>query len=223
MRILLVEDDNRISAFVRRGLEAEGYGVDVVPTGQEGLDLGGGKYHLIILDLMLPDQSGFEVCRQLRQEQVHTPILMLTAKDAVQDKVQGLQLGADDYVTKPFAFDELLARIKALLRRGPYQEIQAELTVADLRLNRETREVWRGTTKLNLTSKEFALLECLMTNPNKPVSRSTILDQVWGYQYDPLTNVVDVYVGYLRKKIDGSFSKKLIQTVRDVGYKIVAS
>jgi len=220
MRILLVEDDARISAFVRRGLEAEGYGVDVVPTGEEGVHLGSGHYHLIILDLMLPDKSGFDVCRQLRQEQVHTPILMLTAKDTVQDKVQGLQSGADDYVTKPFAFDELLARIKALLRRGPYQEIPAELNVADLRLNRELREVWRGTTKLTLTSKEFALLECLMTNLNKPVSRSTILDQVWGYQYDPLTNVVDVYVGYLRKKVDGPFSKKLIQTVRDVGYKI---
>lgn len=220
MRILIVEDDIRISAFVKRGLEAEGYGIDVVQTGHDGVNMGSGQYHLIILDLMLPDLSGLEVCQQLRHEQIHTPILMLTAKDAIQDKVQGFQSGADDYVTKPFAFDELLARIKALLRRGPYQEIQEELIVADLRLNRETREVWRGTTQLTLTSKEFALLECLMTNTNKPVSRTTILDQVWGYQYDPLTNVVDVYVGYLRKKVDSSFSKKLIQTVRDVGYKI---
>lgn len=220
MRILLVEDDTRIASFVSRGLEAEGYGVDVVTTGHEGLTLGIGQYELIILDLMLPDLSGIDVCRQLRQEQVHTPILMLTAKDAIQDKVQGLQSGADDYVTKPFAFDELLARIKALSRRGPYQEIPAELRVADLRMNREIREVWRGTTKLNLTSKEFALLECLLTHLNKPVSRSNILDQVWGYQYDPLTNVVDVYVGYLRKKVDGPFAKKLIQTVRDIGYKI---
>jgi len=221
MRILLIEDDERIRSFVKRGLEAEGYNVQIARNGSEGLDLGMSEFNIIILDLLLPDQSGLDVCRQLRESEIRTPILMLTAKDAVQDKVEGFRTGADDYLTKPFAFDELLARIKALLRRGPLLEMQAELKVADLTMNRDTREVRRGTRQIQLTSKEYALLEYLMSHPNRPLSRPLIIEQVWGYNHDTLTNVVDVYIRYLRNKVDRGFRKKLIQTVRDIGYKLV--
>jgi len=222
MRILIIEDDERIVGFVKRGLEAEGFVVDVACDGHEGLEMARANYHLIILDLLLPVKNGTEVCQALRSEQFHTPILMLTAKDTLKDKVQGLQAGADDYLTKPFAFEELLARSKALLRRGPYKEIPAILKVEDLTLDREIREVQRGGEILSLTAKEYGLLEYMMSHPNKPLSRSLILDQVWGQSYDPLTNVVDVYIGYLRKKVDTGFKKKLIETVRDFGYKIVS-
>ena len=153
-------------------------------------------------------------------EVIKTPILMLTARDSLKDKIQGLEVGADDYLTKPFAFEELLARIKALLRRGAYREIAIESAVADLTLNRETREVKRDGKQISLTAKEFALLEHLMSHANKPVSRTAILEHVWGYDYDTLTNVVVVYIGYLRKKVDHGFSNALIHTIRDVGYKI---
>ena len=222
MRILIIEDDEPIVGFVKRGLEAEGFGVDVARDGHEGLEMARADYHLIILDLLLPVKNGTEVCQTLRSEQFHTPILMLTAKDTLKDKVQGLQAGADDYLTKPFAFEELLARSKALLRRGPYKEIPAILKVEDLTLDREIREVQRGGEILSLTAKEYGLLEYMMSHPNKPLSRSLILDQVWGQSYDPLTNVVDVYIGYLRKKVDAGFKKRLIETVRDFGYKIVS-
>ncbi len=221
MHVLLIEDDVRIVDFLKRGLEAKGYAVDTACDGQEGLDKGIQKYDLIILDVLLPVRSGIEVCQTLRREKVTTPILMLTARDTLKDKIQGLEVGADDYLTKPFAFEELLARIKALLRRGAYHEIAIKSTVADLTLNRETREVTRGEIQISLTAKEFALLEHLMAHANKPVSRTAILEHVWGYEYDTLTNVVDVYIGYLRKKVDYGFSKTLIHTVRDVGYKIV--
>ena len=220
MRILLIEDDVRIVNFVKRGLETKGYTVDTAHDGQNGLDKGMQRYDLIILDVLLPVHNGIEICRTLRKAQVTTPILMLTARDALKDKIQGLEVGADDYLTKPFAFDELLARIKALWRRGTYQDLDVESTVADLTLNRETREVKRGGKQIALTAKEFALLQHLMAHANKPVSRTTILEHVWGYDYDTLTNVVDVYIGYLRKKIDHGFSKTLIHTIRDVGYKI---
>ena len=206
--------------FIQRGLEAEGYQIDTARDGEEGFQLGQGAYGLIILDLLLPVKSGIEVCQLLRQSGIATPILMLTARDALQDKVEGLQTGADDYLTKPFAFEELLARIQALLRRGPYQETAATLSVADLTMNRETREVRRGTAVLTLTAKEYALLEYLMTRPNRPLSRTMILEQVWGQHHDTLTNVVDVYIRYLRNKVDKGFSHKLIHTVRDIGYKI---
>lgn len=220
--ILVVEDDERISSFIRRGLEAEGYWVDVVQDGQSGVQRGMAPYDLIILDLMLPDQSGHEVCHTLRREQVHTPILILTAKDALEDKLSGFDHGADDYLTKPFAFEELLARIKALLKRQPSYKKEAEsvLQVADLTLDRSSREVRRGHQIIALTRKEFDLLEFLMANPNKALSRTSILEQVWGYHYDTMTNTVDVYIGYLRKKVDSSSPHKLIQTVRDFGYKI---
>ena len=220
MRILLVEDDTRIVAFVKRGLEAEGYMVDVAQDGQEGLALGMGNYALILLDLLLPVMSGLEVCKNLRNHQIHTPILMLTSKVGVQEKLDGFQLGADDYLTKPFVFEELLARIRALLRRTSYQEPPTELKVADVTLNRGTREVRRDGNLIKLTIKEFSLLEYLMSHPDRVLSRTLILEHVWGYQFDSLTNVVDVYIRYLRNKIDPGYSKKLIQTVRGIGYKI---
>jgi two-component system, OmpR family, response regulator len=219
--ILVIEDDERISSFIRRGLEAEGYLVDVVQDGREGVEKGMAPYDLILLDLLLPDQSGHEVCQTLRQEQVQTPILILTAKDALEDKLSGFDHGADDYLTKPFAFEELLARIKALLRRKPMYETTTDvLQVADLTLNRDSREVRRGVKLMTLTRKEFDLLEFLMSNADKALSRTSILEHVWGYHYDTMTNTVDVYIGYLRKKVDADAEIKLIQTVRDVGYKI---
>jgi DNA-binding response OmpR family regulator len=221
MQILLVEDDERIVNFIKRGLEAESYRVDVARNGVEAIDMARAiRYHLMILDLLLPMKGGVEVCQTLRDEKNQTPILMLTAKDTVQEKIQGLRVGADDYLTKPFAFEELLARIEALLRRGEYKEIAPELKVADLVLDRESHEVRRGATLIALTAKEFALLEYLMCHPNKALSRTSILEQVWGYHYDTMTNVVDVYIRYLRKKVDEPFLQKLIHTVRDIGYKI---
>ena len=220
MRILLIEDDVRIVNFVKRGLELKGYAVDTACDGQEGLDKGVDRYDLIILDVLLPIRSGIEICQTLRREKVTTPILMLTARDTLKDKIEGFEVGADDYLTKPFAFQELLVRIKALIRRGEYDEIAIFLKVADLTLNRETRKVTRGETEISLTAKEFGLLEHLMSHANKPVSRTAILDHVWEYDYDTLTNVVDVYIGYLRKKVDQGYSHPLIHTVRDVGYKI---
>ncbi|MGE0642805.1 MAG: response regulator transcription factor [Nitrospira sp.] len=221
MRILMIEDDERISSFVRRGLEAEGYLIDVAHDGSEGIRLGVTSYDLIILDLLLPDIDGHEVCHALRKERVEIPIVILTAKDTLQDKLSGFDFGADDYLTKPFAFEELLARIKALLRRKPtYEEAPALLQIADLTLDRASREVHRGTKMIVLTRKEFDLLEYLMSNPNKALSRTSILEHVWGYHHDTLTNTIDVYIGYLRKKIDDGSNQKLIQTVRDFGYKI---
>jgi two-component system OmpR family response regulator len=220
MRILVVEDDERISGFVKRGLEAEGYIVDLAQDGQEGIQKGMDPYDVIVLDLLLPGKNGHEVCQALRDEQIQTPILVLTAKEALQDKLRVFECGADDYLTKPFAFEELLARIKALLRRKPYKESVVELTVADLILNRDSREVHRGGKAISLTRKEFDLLDFLMSNPDKALSRVSILEQVWGYQYDTLTNIVDVYIGYLRKKIDAGSKNKLLRTVRDFGYKI---
>ncbi|MBI3805048.1 MAG: response regulator transcription factor [Nitrospirae bacterium] len=221
MEILLVEDDERIVSFVKRGLEAEHYRVDVARDGQEAIDMARAiPYQLIILDLLLPLKSGIDVCLALRSERIGIPILMLTAKDTIEEKVEGLRIGADDYLTKPFVFEELLARMKALLRRGPYREAHSELKVADLTLNRDLHEVQRGGKVIPLTAKEFALLEYLMSNPNKVLSRTSILEKVWGYHYDTLTNVVDVYIRYLRKKVDEGYPKRLIQTIRDIGYKI---
>lgn len=221
MQILLVEDDERITRFIKRGLEAEHYQVDIAPSGAEAIHMASGPaYQVIILDLILPDLGGVEVCKRLREEKVNTPILMLTAKDTLQDKVHGLEVGADDYMTKPFAFEELLARIKSLLRRSPYQEAGVEIKVGDLVMSPDRHEVKRADKVISLTNREFSLLECLMRHPGKVLRRTFILEQVWGYHYDTLTNVVDVYVRHLRKKLDQGYSKKLIHTVRDVGYKI---
>jgi len=224
--ILLVEDDERIVEFVRRGLKAEGYKVDVARTGQEATTLGtAGAYRLIILDRKLPDLTGLEVCERLRINRIDTPILMLTAMDTVQDKVTGLRSGADDYMTKPFSFEELLARIEALMRRrgGELKVESKELRIADLVLNQETHEVRRGNQVIDLTPKEFALLESFMRAPGKVLSRTRILEQVWGYSADPMTNVVDVYVRQLRRKIDDGYDHKLLKTVRGYGYKLDAS
>jgi DNA-binding response OmpR family regulator len=225
MRVLLVEDDQRIVDFVQRGLKAEGYAVEVARSGHEAIALGNeGKFQVIILDLGLPDLNGRQVCERLRSIGVGTPILMLTARDTVQDKVTGLRSGADDYMTKPFAFEEMLARIEVLMRRNSGEvklEIK-EFRIADLILNMETHEVRRGETLIDLTPKEFALLEYFMRMPGKVLSRTRILEQVWGYSADPLTNVVDVYIRQLRRKIDDDYDLKLLITVRGYGYKLDA-
>ena len=225
MRVLLVEDDERIVDFVQRGLKAEGYAVEVARNGQEAIAMGSvGQFQVIILDLGLPDINGRDVCERLRNAGVGTPILMLTARDTVQDKVTGLRSGADDYMTKPFAFEELLARIEVLMRRrgGEIKPETKEFQVADLVLNMETHEVRRGETLIELTPKEFSLLECFMRMPGKVLSRTRILEQVWGYSADPLTNVVDVYIRQLRRKIDDDYAIKLLKTVRGFGYKLDA-
>jgi two-component system OmpR family response regulator len=226
MRVLLVEDDERIVDFIQRGLKAEGYVIEVARTGPEAITLGvEGVFQVIILDLGLPVLNGLQICEHLRSNGIDTPILMLTARDTVQDKVSGLRSGADDYMTKPFAFEELLARIEALTRRRG-SEIKTEvkeLRIADLILSGETHEVKRGDILIDLTPKEFALLECLMRMQGKVLSRTRILEQVWGYSADPLTNVVDVYIRQLRRKIDDDFDLKLLKTVRGFGYKLDAS
>ena len=226
MRVLLVEDDQRIVDFVQRGLKSEGYVVELAMSGMEAIAMATmGKFQIIILDLGLLDLSGREVCERLRATGIGTPILMLTARDTLQDKITGLRSGADDYMTKPFAFEELLVRIEVLMRRGGGEskpEIK-EFQMADLILNGETHEVRRGETLIELTPKEFALLECFMRMPGKVLSRTRILEQVWGYSSDPLTNVVDVYIRQLRRKIDEDFDLKLLKTVRGYGYKLDAS
>jgi two-component system, OmpR family, response regulator len=222
MSLLLVEDDERIVEFVRRGLEAEGYRVEVARGGLEAIRRAQAREcELIILDLLLPDLDGREVCRRLRAAQVATPILMLTALDTLEDKVRGLRIGADDYLVKPFAFEELLARVHALGRRGAhYRDGPSQMRVQDLALDLETREVRRGDRPVQLTPKEFALLECLMRTPGKVVSRSLILEQVWGCSSHPLTNVVEVYIRHLRRKVDQGAPVPLIETVRGFGYRI---
>lgn len=222
MMILLVEDDPRIVTFIKRGLEAEGYGVDTAHDGEEAMRIAASPiYQLIVLDLMLPGIDGQEICRRLRTGGVPTPILILTAMDSVDNKVKGLRIGADDYLTKPFAFEELLARIEALLRRRTGFEAESKnLTLADLSLNHETKEVCRGKQMIDLTPKEYALLQYLMKTPGKVHSRTKILEAVWGYSADPLTNVVEVYIRNLRRKIDQGAGESLIKTVRGFGYKI---
>jgi DNA-binding response OmpR family regulator len=219
MRILLVEDDPRVARFVEKGLTAERFQVEHAPDGGKGVELGlAGTYDLILLDLILPVKTGFEVCRELRDENIKTPILMLTAKDTVEDKVMGLGVGADDYLTKPFAFEELLARIRALLRRPVEMDVAPSLIAADLVLDKNSHEVKRAGQLITLTPTEFTLLEYLMRNQNRVLSRTMIEEHVWDYQNDPLTNVVDVYIRRLRQKIDQGYDAQLIHTVRGVGY-----
>jgi heavy metal response regulator len=218
MRILLVEDDKKVASFIRKGLEEEGYAVDVAADGEAGLFMSLDRLHdLIILDVMLPKKPGFQVLRELRQAKVATPVLMLTARDTVEDKVQGLDAGADDYLTKPFVFAELLARVRALLRRRA-EARSPRLQVANLVLDPATRSVTRGGQPITLTNREFALLEYLMRNAGRVLTRTAITEHVWDYDFDSGTNVIDVYVNYLRKKVDAGHEPKLLHTVRGAGY-----
>jgi len=222
MRMLVVEDEHKIANSIKKGLEQESYAVDVAYTGTDGFDLGIGEdYDLIILDILLPGMNGIEVCRKLRQQNRHVPILMLTAKGQISDKVEGLNCGADDYLTKPFAFEELLARVRALSRRPP-STTGTVLNVDDISLNTVSYEIKRGGTQLQLSNKEFALLEYLLRHPNQILTKEQIIGHVWNYNADILPNTVEVYIGYLRNKIDKPFPKKpnLIQTIRGFGYKI---
>ncbi len=223
MHLLLIEDDQRVARFIQKGLKAERHRVELATTGPVGIEMGlTGVYDLILLDLILPGETGIEVCRQLRENQIKTPILMLTAKDSVEDKVTGLGVGADDYLTKPFAFEELLARIQALLRRPGELDLLPTLTVADLALDKNTHEVKRAGNVIELTATEFALLEYLIRRPNRVLSRALIEEQVWDYHFDSSSNVVDVYIRRLRQKIDYGFPQPLIHTVRGAGYMLKA-
>jgi two-component system, OmpR family, copper resistance phosphate regulon response regulator CusR len=222
MRILVVEDEAKVGSFIRRALEEESYAVDLSVDGAEGLDLAlAGTYDLIVLDVMLPNVSGLEILQRLRKEKIKTPVLILTARAQLEQKVKGLDSGADDYLTKPFAIEELLARVRALLRRG-MGETAGLLQVEDLLLNPATREVTRGGQRLDLTTKEYALLEYFMRNPGRILTRPMIAEHVWNLDFDTFTNVIDVYVNYLRNKIDRGRERKLIQTVRGSGYVLKA-
>jgi heavy metal response regulator len=218
MRILVVEDETKVASFIRRGLEAEHYRVDIAADGQSGLDrVFEEDYDLMILDVMLPKRDGLSVLKEIRRRRLPIPVLMLTARDTVPDRVAGLDGGADDYLTKPFAFEELVARVRALLRRGTPTQAPI-LRLADLQLNPVSREVTRAGRPIVLTAKEFALLEFFLRQPGRVLSRALIAQHVWGVDFDTFTNVIDVYVNYLRKKIDADFAPKLLHTVRGVGY-----
>lgn len=224
MRILVVEDDHKIANAIKKGLEQESYAVDVSFDGKDGL--GNAltfEYDLVILDRMLPEVDGINICKAMRKEKINTPVLILTAKDKIQDRVDGLDAGADDYLVKPFAFIELLARIRALFRR-PKNSLENELKIGGLKLNTATFDVMRDNVKINLSSKEFALLEYMMRNPGRILTKDNIIAHVWDYDADILPNTVEVYIGYLRAKIDKPFSGKnpMIKTARGFGYKIIS-
>jgi two-component system OmpR family response regulator len=222
MRILVVEDELKMASLLRRGLGEEGHVVDVAGQGDEGLWMAGEvQYDAIVLDLMLPGMDGFEVCRRLREGGVWTPVLVLTARDSVEDRVSGLDAGADDYLPKPFSFAELFARLRALARRGA-AERPAVFHVGDLRLDPATRQLWRGSTEIGLSAKEFALMETFMRRPGHVLTREQLLEHAWDFAFEPNSNVVDVYVRYLRQKIDRPFGRQSIETVRGVGYRLRA-
>lgn len=217
MRILLVEDEKNVAAFIKKGLEEETYTVDVAEDGPEGLLMATeANFDLIILDVMLPGINGIKLCKTLRTKGIMKPILMLTAVDSVERKVEGLESGADDYLVKPFAFSELVARIKALLRRTP--DMVSELSLNDLRVDLLARRVYRGKSEIMLTQKEFSLLEYLLRNKGRVLSRTQIIENVWGYDFSPGTNIVDVHIKSLREKVDAGSERKLILTVRGTGY-----
>jgi len=220
VRILVVEDEHRIANTIKKGLEQEAYAVDVGYDGEEGYDLASTEeYDCIVLDLMLPKMDGMEICRRLREDKNHSPIIMLTARGEIRDRVEGLNAGADDYLPKPFAFEELLARIKALTRR-PKETLNSTLEISGLTLDSLTFDVVRDGTRIDLSRKEFSLLEYLMRNKKKTLTKDQIIAHVWDYDADILPNTVEVYIGYLRNKIDKPFNKSLIKTVRGFGYKI---
>ncbi|HEX6664866.1 MAG TPA: response regulator transcription factor [Gaiellaceae bacterium] len=220
MRVLIVEDELKMAGLVRRGLVEEGHSADVTSSGEEALVLARAHpYDAIVLDVMLPGIDGFETCRQLRSDDVWAPVLMLTARDNVGDRVAGLDVGADDYLTKPFSFAELLARLRALARRGAVER-PTEVVVADLRLDPAARRAWRSDTEIALSPKEFALLETFMRRPGQVLSRLQLLEHAWDFAYENRSNVVDVYIRYLREKVDRPFGTDTIETVRGVGYRL---
>jgi len=220
MKILIVEDEHLIATSIKKGLEQEHYTVDIAFEGIEGYDLAAtGEYDIILLDLMLPGLDGLSICKKLRDENNHTPILMLTAKSQLEDKIKGLNCGADDYLTKPFAFEELLARIRALSRR-PQQATSKVLTVGDLSIDTTTYQIKRGNKEICLSSKEYSLLECLVRHAGQILNKDQLIQYVWSYESDILPNTVEVYIRNLRQKVDKPFKKKLIQTIRGFGYKI---
>ena len=220
MRILLVEDDHRVASFIRRGLKEENYAVDLAPDGEQALFLAQTEpYDLVILDLLLPKRDGLEVLRTLRSKRVNVPVLILTAKDGLEDKVAGLDAGADDYLTKPFGFEELLARVRALLRRRG-DMAPTVLRITDLEMDTLRRQVVRQGKEIVLTNREYALLEFLMRHPNQVVTRSMLAEHVWEYGFDTFSNVIDVHIARLRRKIDEPFSSKLLQTIRGAGYRL---
>jgi two-component system OmpR family response regulator len=220
MRVLIVEDEVKMASLIRRGLREEGLSADVAIKGEDALWMTGAtEYDAIVLDVMLPGIDGFETARRLRADGVWAPVLMLTARDAVEDRVAGLDGGADDYLTKPFSFAELLARLRALARRGPVGQATI-LEVGDLRLDPAERRVWRGDREIDLTAKEFALLETFMRRPGEVLTRFHLLEHAWDYDYENRSNVVDVYVRYLRDKIDRPFGVRTLETVRGAGYRL---
>lgn len=220
MKILVIEDEKRITSFVRKGLQYEGYTVDVAYDGVKGMEKAKDEtLDLIVLDVMLPGKDGMKLCSELRDGGIATPVIMLTAKDSIDDRVKGLDAGADDYLVKPFAFKELLARIRSLLRRGDNVK-QVILKIADLELDPASRVVKRGENEIELSKKEYSLLEYMMRNKNQVLTRTMIAEHVWDYDFDSFTNTIDVYIRYLRKKVDDGYAKKLIKTIRGVGYKI---
>jgi len=220
MRVLVVEDSRRLAGIVKRGLLEEGYAVDNAYDGEEAEYMAESTpFDLIVLDVMLPKKDGISVCRDLRAKKVNTPILMLTAKDSVEDKVTGLDSGADDYLVKPFAFSELLARLRALLRREVLPKVQ-KLQTGELALDPQSREVWRNGDRVDLTAKEYAIIEYFMRRPNAVVTRTMLGESVWDYEFDGLSNIIDVYVRRLRRKIDREGQESLIQTVRGSGYRL---
>jgi two-component system OmpR family response regulator len=220
MRILVVEDEVKMAALLRRGLTEEGHAVDVAGTGHDGVWMAQAtEYDAIVLDLMLPGLDGVGVCRRWRENGVWAPVLMLTARDAVEDRVAGLDAGADDYLRKPFSFSELLARLRALVRRG-VPERPLVLEVGDLRLDPASRQVWRAETEISLSAKEFALLETFMRRPGDVLSRLQLLEHAWDYAYETRSNVVDVYIRYLREKVDRPFGRGSLETVRGAGYRL---
>ena len=221
MRVLLVEDDQKIAAFILRGLKAESFAVDHAADGQDGLHLALTEpYDAAIVDIMLPKLDGLRLIETMRQEKISTPVIILSARDSVDERVKGLQIGGDDYLTKPFAFSELLARVQALIRRSTGAAEPTKLSYADLSMNLITREVYRADTRIELQPLEFALLEYLLRNAERVVSKTMIMEHVWDYHFDPQTNVVESRVYKLREKVDRGFDRKLIHTVRGVGYVI---
>jgi two-component system, OmpR family, response regulator len=220
MRVLIVEDEAKLAALVARALREEGHPADVAGLGEEALLMARiAPYDAIVLDVMLPDLDGFEIVRRLRARRIWTPVLMLTARDAIADRVGGLDAGADDYLTKPFSFDELLARLRAIARRGPIER-PTVVEVGDLRLDPAAHRAWRGQTELELSTREFALFEIFMRHPGQALSRLQLLEGAWDMAFESRSNVVDVYVRYLREKIDRPFGRSSLETVRGVGYRL---